>query len=137
MTMELAAGVDLRAMVREVLREAIRVKVPLAAGAVGVETVRIQSDADLQAFIARLSAVGVPEALRTGALKFTLAGAACAAESPASKPAGMVLDGVISERKLHLMPAGATVVLAQGAVLTPLAKDLVRRLGLKLERKSR
>jgi len=128
------ASVDLRALVREVLREAMA---PRAAP--GPERVGIGSDADLQAFVARLAAPGVIEAVRAGSLKFTLVQAAVQAVRPAAsgQPAGaarLVMDGVISERKLHGIAPGTTIALAAGAVLTPMAKDAARRLGLSFER---
>ena len=117
---------ELRLMVREVLREAMAARLPLAAGP---QAVRIASDADLQAFVARLAAPGVIEAVRAGTTRFTLTGAAVAPLAMSS-----ALDGVISERKLTGIAPGTTVRLATKAVLTPMAKDMARRLGLKFER---
>lgn len=130
--MGIAASVDLRAMVREVLREAIAARAaPLAGG----QMVTIGCDADLQAFVARLAAPGGIEAVRAGSVKFTLAaGQAVARPVPAAHPA---MDGVISEIKLLGIAPGTTIALGPNAVLTPLAKDAARRLGLKFERNSR
>ena len=61
---------ELRGLVREVLKEAMANR---GAPKQGTETVRIASDADLQAFIARLSSPGIIEAVRSGKLFFTLA----------------------------------------------------------------
>jgi hypothetical protein len=45
------------------------------------------------------------------------------------------LTGVITEQKIdHLKDAGR-LVLAPGAVLTPLARDKARKLGLAIERR--
>lgn len=138
---------DLRAMVREVLREALATRgaqTPARAAAevarvdvARTEPVRIINDADLQALVTRLTAPGAAEAVRAGTLRFSLAGAS--ALSPAMPVAAQAttlptLDGVISERKLKDMAHGATVRLTRCAVLTPLAKDLGRRLGLNFER---
>ncbi len=116
----MATPVDLRAMVRDVLREA------LAAEGRG-DVVAIRSDADFQAFVAHLAAPGVIEAVRAGTRRFRLASDAPAAGSAA-------LEGVVSERRLVGLAGGTVVRLAAGAVLTPMARDAARRLGLKFER---
>lgn len=121
---------DLRQMVRELLREAAAERKATAPP----EPVRITSDGDLQAFINKLSEPGVIEAVRAGRRHFTLEGANAAPASVSSRPA---LCGVVSERKLSGCVAGETIILAQDAVLTPLARDTARRLGLKIERKER
>ena len=133
---------DLRAMVREVLREALAARGAVAAAraaaepahqaAARTEPVRITCDADLQALIQRLTTPGVADAVRTGRLRLVLAGTP--SPEPAPIAARATLDGVISERKLKDLPPGATVRLTRAAVLTPLAKDLGRRLGLNFER---
>ena len=117
---------DLRQMVREVLREALAAR---ATPATGAQAVRIASDTDLQAFVARLAAPGVIEAVRAGTTRFTLSGAVVSPVTMSS-----ALDGVVSERKLSGIAAGTTVRLAVTAVLTPMAKDMASRLGLKFER---
>lgn len=119
------ASIDLRAMVREVLRETIAAR---GAAVSGVQSVCIASDADLQAFIARLVAPGAVEAVRAGTLRFSLAAGQVA------EPGGAPMEGVISERRLAEISAGTTVKLAASAVLTPMGKDAARRLGLKFER---
>ena len=116
--------IDLRAMVREVLRETV-------ATPAGAQVVTLRNDADLQAFVARLSAPGVIEAVRAGTVKFTLG---AGTSIPAAQASGVVLEGVVSERKLVAFAPGATVVLAASAVLTPMARDAGRRLALKFER---
>ena len=130
--MGLDPNIDLRAMVREVLREAIAAR----GQASGVQAVSIRSDADLQAFIARLAAPGAIEAVRAGTLKFSLGSGA--SPSPAIAAAAVAalttLEGVVSERKLQGLATGTIVRLAAAAVLTPMAKDAARRLGLKFER---
>lgn len=134
---------ELRAMVREVLREALAARSgtnPQAA----VETVRITCDADLQALVARLAAPGVVEAVRNGRLRFRLAEAGPPAPPSPSLPAAghaiaqpvptAVLDGVVTERRLRGLHAGTRVRLAPDAVLTPLARDHARRNGITIER---
>ncbi len=122
-------GIDLRAMVREVLREAIATRGQHG----GTHGVTIRSDADLQAFVAKLAAPGVIEAVRAGTLRFSLADGAVAIATVAV-PATITLEGVVSERRLQGIDHGTIVRLSPSAVLTPMAKDAGRRLGLKFER---
>ena len=123
---------ELRLMVRKLLHDILpeRKAAPLAGKP---ETVRICVDAELQAFIARLAAPGIIEAVREGRMCFTLQPAAAPA-APAA-PKEVVLSGVISERKLSGCARESSITLAHDAVLTPLAKDLARQLQLKIERK--
>jgi hypothetical protein len=116
---------ELRGMVRDVLRE-----VMAGRTAAGVESVRISNDADLAAFVARLTQPATLEAVRTGKLRFVL-------QQGAAPPvvAGDALDGVITEQKIDKVAGQGVLVLAPGAVLTPLARDKARRLGLKIERR--
>lgn len=118
---------ELRGLVREVLREAM---VNRGLSAQGTETVRISNDAELQAFVGRLSKPGVIDAVRAGKLRFTLAQA-----THASTSSDEILEGVISEQKISSLAAKGTLVLAPTAVLTPLARDRARKLGLKIERR--
>lgn len=123
--------IDLRLLVREVLREVIGAKTDPAGG---VHPVRISCDADLQALIARLAAPGGIEAVRSGSIKYTLATTQVSPLGlPTLNPVSL-LEGVISERKLQDVTPGSTVRLAASAVVTPMARDLARRLGLKFER---
>ncbi len=150
--MGMPTEIDLRMMVREALREALGNRAGQGA-MTAVEPVRIASDADLQALIARLAAPGGIEAVRDGRLRFGLAsdGAASRASgsgapaiaalptnrSPATSitPAtATVLDGVISERRLRGIELGSAVRLAPDAVLTPLAHDHLRRHGITVQR---
>lgn len=117
-------------MVRDVLREVLPGRETSTA-----QTVRIENDAELQAFIARLAAPGAIEAVRTGKLKFVLETAGTRSGSTAATPtAALELEGVISERRLQGIASRSTVRLTADAVLTPLARDAARRLGLKFER---
>ena len=116
---------ELRGMVRDVLREAMA-----GRAAAGVESVRISSDADLAAFVARLTQPATLEAVRAGKLRFTLQQSA--APPP---PSGNALDGVVTEQKIDKFAGQGRFLLAPGAVLTPLARDRARRLGLKIERR--
>ncbi len=116
---------ELRGMVRDVLRE-----VMAGRSAAGVESVRMSNDADLAAFVARLAQPATLEAVRAGKLRFTL-------QQGAAPPvaAGNALDGVITEQKIDKFAGQGVLLLAPGAVLTPLARDKARRLGLKIERR--
>ena len=133
---------ELRAMVREVLREALaKGGSPKAAAPARTEQVRIACDADLAAFVQRLVAMtedpAKAAALRSGGLRFTLAGAP-AAPAAAASPApasGEVLTGTITEAKVARLKGAGTLVLAPDAVITPLARDRARALGLKIERR--
>jgi len=134
----MGVSVDLRAMVREVLREAIATHAtPAAAPAPGVQAVRIGCDADRQAFITRLAAPGMIEGVRAGSVKFRLTEAQSQPAPAVGPTVRLALDGVVSEQKLLGLAAGTTVSLGTNAVLTPLAKDAARRLGLKFERNGR
>jgi hypothetical protein len=118
---------DLRGMVREVLREALANRAP--SGATRTEAVRVGTDSDLQTLIARIIEPGTPEVIRAGKLRFTLANA------PLAAIAGVALEGVITEQRIDRLAGTGTLVLSPGAVLTPLARDRARRLGLKIERR--
>lgn len=121
----------LRAMVRDVIREALAEARRPVAGGGAVERVRIASDADLDAFVRRIAGLmRDPEAaarIEAGALRFTLA-AGTAAEAEGA------LAGLVSERAIEAQPEGATLRLAAGAVVTPLARDRARARRIKLER---
>ncbi len=118
---------ELRGLVREVLKEAMANR---AAPKQGVETIRIGSDAELQAFVNRLCSPGIIESVRAGKLRFTLGQTASAPTS-----AGDILEGVVSEQKIAALAAKGTLILGPTAVLTPLARDRARKLGLKIERR--
>jgi hypothetical protein len=153
---------ELRAMVRDVLREALaarkgvtaaaangnRAPAPMASAitvsngtaAPAVEPVAIASDVDLAAFVRRLTALlddpATGAAIRAGRHRFSLVGgrvAAAAASPVAPAPAAVVLSGTVTEAKIAANAKAGTIVLAPGAVVTPLARDKARALGLKLE----
>jgi hypothetical protein len=121
---------DLRGLVRDILREVPPQRVQMASG---MELVRIASDSDLAAFVARLLEPATAEAIRSGKLRFTL-GSTTAAAAP-MPAASAILQGVVSEQKIYKLAGTAVLVLAADAVLTPLARDKARRLGLKIERR--
>lgn len=135
---------ELRAMVRDVLREVLAARgQTVPALTANSETVRLSSDADLAAFVRRLIGLldgpATGAAVRNGQHRFVLAaggqGISPALTANAEQP--MALGGAVTETKIDkCAEAGSTVYLAPDAVVTPLARDRARALGLKLERKS-
>jgi hypothetical protein len=115
---------DLRAMVRDVLKEAL----PQKGGALAaVESVRIGNDAELAAFVRRV--LEKQDTVRAGQLRFTL----CAA--PTSSVGGTIVTGVVTEHVVNKHASAGTLVVGPDAVLTPLARDRARKLNLKIERR--
>lgn len=116
---------------------------PPAGRAVRVEDVVVRCDDDLQSFALRLLGLfdnpGAREDLRAGRLRFRLAGPAAA---PVGVPAGAaegpvqrVDKGAVTERHVKAAAqAGARIVLGRGAVLTPLAREKARALGVHVEK---
>jgi len=125
-----------------------------------VEAVRIDSDDDLQHFVralvGRLENARDRQAIRTGRLRFALRRSAAApvaagAPRPGARPdvraaprpdarsdaqaAPRVAKGAVTERTVLAAAAdGTRLVLARGAVLTPLARDCARARGVEIER---
>jgi hypothetical protein len=92
------------------------------------ELVRIDDDADLAAFVRSVLEHG--DAIREGRLRFTLG-------RGATSPAGAmrVAHGAVTERTIKkAAEAGGRLVLGPGAVLTPLAREKARALGIHIER---
>jgi hypothetical protein len=95
------------------------------APAADVVAVAISSDADLDRFVR--SVLEHADDIRAGRLRFTLG----------SSRAGTihVQHGAVTERKIkQAADAGARLVLGPGAVLTPLAREKARALGIEIER---
>ncbi|MGH2866806.1 MAG: hypothetical protein ACRDNK_04440 [Solirubrobacteraceae bacterium] len=110
-----------------------------------VEAVTIDTDEDLERFVSGLvSRVSNPRdlaAIRTGRLRFALRRSTPFAGADAHPPGQpqlatvRVVKGAITERAVRDAAAeGARLVLAQGAVLTPLGRDRARALGVEIER---
>lgn len=123
---------DLRSMVRDVLREAMAQRNGGTVQQARTEQVRITNDAELAAFVARLTAPETLEQVRSGRLRFTLGGTAGTAPAAA---AGAAITGVVTEQKIEQFKGAGAIILAPGAVITPLARDKARRLGLTIERR--
>jgi hypothetical protein len=113
---------------------------------VNVETVTIDTDADLDRFvralIARLESPRERRAIRAGRVRFGLRRVAAARPGADSKAGSArtirVTKGAVTERAVRDAAAeGARLVLARGAVLTPLARDQARALGVEIEKEAR
>jgi hypothetical protein len=149
----------IRALVRQVLRdalpEAVREKIAAQAAdaaapsrkknqsqaaepdAAKVEEVAITSDAELNVFVRRLLALEPKqrEAVRAGRLKFRLKRARKSAETEAARGSERIDKGIVTEKKvIAAAKAGKRLVVGKGVVLTPLARDKARQLGLQIER---
>ena len=99
-----------------------------APAAHDVVAVTISSDADLDRFVRTVLDHG--DAIRQGRLRFTLG-------RGATNPTGAmrVAHGAVTERTIKkAADAGARIVLGPGAVLTPLAREKARALGIDIER---
>lgn len=134
---------ELRPLVRELLRELLP-----SIGAErtetrrgdpeGAEVVTLRTDADLDRFVRRLLTLFENPKhradLRAGRLRFTL-GAPPAPDD--ARPTRRVDKGAVTERLVkEAAGAGAALVLGRRAVLTPLARDRARALGVAVERES-
>ncbi len=158
----MSTGAD-PALVREVLRDVLAELLPeLVAGAAGsttvpamppppvaavhrpagwqggVEQVSLASDAELQAFAQRLALLCESpherEAIRSGARRFTLS----AVPSMSAAGSRRIEKGAVTERAVRsAAEAGSSIVLGPRAVLTPLARDVARTLGVKIEKEKR
>ena len=103
------------------------------------ESVAIRSDADLQRFVAHLLArfedPAEREAIRSGRRRFTLRADGAA---PAGGTGVRVEHGAVTERTVaKAATAGGRLVLGPRAVLTPLAREKARALGIEIEREHR
>jgi len=149
-------GEDLRAMVRDVLRDvlpSVLAGTPdrgtaATASAPADEVVVLRDDADLHTFVRRVIALAddprTREDLHSGRHRFRLGvGAEPAAPlqrpgaSPLAGPAGVlrVERGAVTEHRVkEAAAAGARLVLGPRAVLTPLARDKARALGVEVEK---
>jgi len=139
---------ELRAMVRAVLRDVLPADLGrAAAGSSGsapsadLGEVTLRSDADLDAFVRRVAALcddpTQRAALREGKRRFRLSAAATPGGAQAHGGASVrrVEQGAVTERAVKQAAAdGARLVLGRRAVLTPLARDKARILGVEIEK---
>jgi hypothetical protein len=141
---------QLRALVREVVRDAVAgvVPVPTAPPPPGptptgplaadektrTDTVRITTDGELDAFVRRLLRLfenpKTRDDLRAGRLSFRLSG------NGHGTPATRRIDsGAVTERHVaDMAESGGVLVLGRKAVLTPLAREKARALGITIEK---
>jgi hypothetical protein len=120
-----------------------------AARSAGVEDVVVRTDDELQSFALRLLGLfenpKTREDLRTGRLRFRLAGwggqngaGPLAAGPVGAAPVGPVQrfeKGAVTERHVKAAAAaGARIALGRAAVLTPLAREKARALGVHVEK---
>jgi hypothetical protein len=111
---------------------------PAAAGAL-VEVVDLRSDADLDAFVRslvrRLENPRDRMAIRSGKVRFRLGATAGPGAAPAAAAVMRIEKGAVTERTVRdAAAAGARLVLAPRAVLTPMARDRARSLGVEIEK---
>jgi len=104
-----------------------------------VEEVAITSDAELNVFVRRLLALEPRqrEAVQAGRLKFRLKRARKSTETEGAARGGSerIDKGIVTEKKvMAAAKAGKKLVVGKGVVLTPLARDKARQLGLQIER---
>jgi hypothetical protein len=118
---------------------------PAAPESAGVEAVTIDTDEDLDRFVrallVRLEHPREREAIRAGRVRFALRRAGGAAgPAPVAPPAAVlrIAKGAVTERTVRdAAERGVRLVLARGAVLTPLAREKARALGVQIEKEGR
>ena len=136
---------QLRAEVRAVLRDVLPAALTAGDGqrppAPAPEPVSVRTDADLDALVRRVATLCEDprrrEALRGGRHGFTLLAGSGepSPETPAAEPVVRVERGAVTERAVRRAAADkARLVLGPRAVLTPLARDTARSLGVDVER---
>jgi len=146
---------ELRAMVRDLLRDALAKSNhgKTAGAAAHTRQVSLATDKDVADFVTLLIGMiddpATSKAVRNGDVTFTIAGNASAAVLPAGRTAQpaivptarltenntSTLGGIVTEARINKLAGPGTVVLSPDAVITPLARDRARSLGLKFERK--
>ena len=104
------------------------------APAGGVERVTLAGDDDLNRFVRDLLTRPDREAILAGRVRFTLG--AIGPQSPAPPGGPTRIDrGAVTERTVAAAAkAGGRLVLGPRAVLTPLAREKARALGIEIER---
>jgi hypothetical protein len=116
----------------EVIGDGTAASPPNDGSAPAAEFVRLDTDADLDRFVH--SVLDRAAAIRAGQLRFTLA----RGSAPGSTGVMRVERGAVTERTVKAAAdAGARLLLARGAVMTPLAREKARALGIEIERERR
>ena len=135
---------DIRSMVREVLLEELgRLQAERGPNRRS-EGVSIRNSQDLNAFALRVLDMSkqrdLASEIRSGRLRFELDGAPGGtgrrtAKEPA--PVAATFDkGLITEKHIAGMDRGSRISVGKSVCFTPLAKDEIRRRGIKIERRS-
>jgi hypothetical protein len=112
------------------------------SGDTRLETVTIDTDDDLTQFIRQLmSRLENPRerlAIRTGRFRFRLQHSPSPTPAAATGAVTRVEKGAVTERMIRAAATeGTRLVLAPGAVLTPLAREQARARGVEIERERR
>jgi hypothetical protein len=110
---------------------------------VAPQSVQLGTDADLDGFVRRLADLcedpGARGDLREGRLRFRLAPAAHSAADGAPGPPVVAVQrverGALTERHVRdAARSGARLVAAAGTVITPLARDRARAMGVEIHK---
>jgi hypothetical protein len=106
------------------------------------EPVSVADDHELNAFAAlvarRCEDAGERAAIAAGRVRFRLRGVPAAAGEAAPAAIMRIEKGAVTERTVReAAAAGATLVLAPRAVLTPMARDRARSMGVAIEKERR
>ncbi len=134
---------DIRSIVREILREELA-RHGHGDARVRREKVSIRNNRDLNAFALRVLELSRSEdvagQIRAGRLHFELE------DSPAvehtrpqvGRSQGIVSfdRGLVTEKHIARLDRATSISVAKGVCFTPLAKDEIRRKGIKIERKT-
>ena len=100
----------------------------------GVEHVTLAGDDDLNRFVRDLLTRPDRDAILAGRVRFALGGRP---EDHASAGTTRVERGAVTERKVaEAAKAGGRLVIGKAAVLTPLAREKARALGVEIEREN-
>ena len=138
----------LRAMVREALRDALTTtgKLPMPTSQAAVtESVSLQSNSDLFTFVQRILDLAADPAtahrLRDGQIRFELAKVSTDSTSGSSHTRsedGFRVDrGAVTELMVKkAAEAGGILVAGPAAVITPLARERARKLGVTITKES-
>lgn len=145
----------LRSLVREALRDALASSGKLpnlpaapASPAAVTELVSLNSNAELFAFVQRILDMATDSAtanrLRSGQIRFELPNGAQSSAAPASVGGaastgnGLRVDrGAVTENLIKkAAEQGGTLIAGPGAVITPLARERARKLGVTITKET-
>ncbi len=128
----------LRSLIRDVIEAEVgrsRQEGPATTSSDSGHAIRVENDSDLKLFARTVLSLaenkGERDRILSGAYPFQLSGAG----APVAMSAPSRLDhGVVTESTLVKLPKGTKVLeLGPGVVVTPLARERARALGIKLE----